>query len=56
MVNEVSNLIKRGIHSQILDGRLNKTAMPQEIKMLLVKIICYAASPFIKDLNYLERL
>ena len=44
MVNEVSNLLERGIHIKTLDGRLDTTAMPKEITMLLVSILGYAAS------------
>ena len=44
MVNEVSNLLERGIHIKTLDGRLDTTAMPREITMLLVSILGYAAS------------
>ena len=44
MVNEVSNLIESGIHIKILDGRLDTTAIPREITMLLVSILGYAAS------------
>ena len=36
MVNEVSNLLERGIHIKTLDGRLDTTTMPKEITMLLV--------------------
>ena len=44
MVNEVSNLLERGIHIKTLDGRLDTTSMPKEITMLLVSILGYAAS------------
>jgi DNA invertase Pin-like site-specific DNA recombinase len=44
MVNEVSKLVERGIHIKTLDGRLDTTAMPKEITMLLVSILGYAAS------------
>ena len=44
MVNEVSNLLERGIQIKTLDGRLDTTAMPKEITMLLVSILGYAAS------------
>ena len=44
MVNEVSNLLERGIHIKTLDGRLDTTAMPKEITMLIVSILGYAAS------------
>ena len=36
MVNEVSKLIERGIHIKTLDNRLDTTAMPKEITMLIV--------------------
>ena len=35
MVNEVSKLIERGIHIKTLDKRLDTTAMPKEITMLI---------------------
>ena len=44
MVNEVSKLIERGIHIKTLDNRLDTTAMPKEITMLIVSILGYAAS------------
>ena len=44
MVNEVSNLLERGIHIKTLDGRLDTSSMPKEITMLLVSILGYAAS------------
>ena len=44
MVNEVANLLERGIHIKTLDGRFNSTTMPKEITMLLVSILGYAAS------------
>ena len=44
MVNEVSNLLERGIHIKTLDGRLDTIAMPREITLLLVSILGYAAS------------
>tara|TARA_X000001036_G_scaffold366944_1_gene351929 strand:- start:2189 stop:2764 length:576 start_codon:yes stop_codon:yes gene_type:complete len=44
MVNEVSKLIEKGIHIKTLDGRLDTTAMPKEITMLIVSILGYAAS------------
>ena len=44
MVNEVSKLIKRGIHIKTLDKRLDLIAMPKEIKMLIVSILGYTAS------------
>ena len=43
MVNEVSKLIERGIHIKTLDKRLDTTAMPKEITMLIVSILGYAA-------------
>ena len=44
MVNEVSNLLDRGINIKTLDGRLDTTSTPKEITMLLVSILGYAAS------------
>ena len=44
MVNEVSKLLERGIHIKTLDKRLDTTAMPKEITMLIVSILGYAAS------------
>ena len=44
MVNEVSKLIERGISIKTLDKRLDTTAMPKEITMLIVSILGYAAS------------
>ena len=44
MVNEVSKLLERGMHIKTLDGRLDTTAMPKEITMLIVSILGYAAS------------
>ena len=44
MVNQVSDLLERGIHIKTLDGRLDTTAMPAEITMLIVSILGYAAS------------
>ena len=44
MVNEVSNLLERGIHIKTLDKRLDTTAMPKEITMLIVSVLGYAAS------------
>ena len=44
MVNEVSVLLERGIQIRTLDGRLDTTAMPKEITMLIVSILGYAAS------------
>ena len=44
MVNEVSNLLERGIQLKTLDKRLDTTAMPKEITMLIVSVLGYAAS------------
>ena len=44
MVNEVSNLLKRGIQIRTLDKRLDTTAMSKEITMLIVSVLGYAAS------------
>ena len=44
MVNEVSKLLERNIHIKTLDKRLDTTAMPKEITMLIVSILGYAAS------------
>ena len=44
MVNEVSKLLERGIQIKTLDKRLDTTAMPKEITMLIVSILGYAAS------------
>ena len=44
MINEVSKLLERGIHIKTLDKRLDTTAMPKEITMLIVSILGYAAS------------
>ena len=44
MVNEVSNLLERGIQIKTLDKRLDTTAMPKEITMLIVSVLGYAAS------------
>ena len=44
MVNEVSKLLERGIQIKTLDNRLDTTAMPKEITMLIVSILGYAAS------------
>ena len=44
MVNEVSNLLERGVHIKTLDKRLDTTAMPKEITMLIVSVLGYAAS------------
>ncbi len=43
MVNQVSDLLELGIHIKTLDGRLDTTAMPVEITMLIVSILGYAA-------------
>ena len=51
MVNEVSKLIERGIHIKTLDGRLDTTAMPKEITMLIVSILGYAASQELSQLK-----
>ena len=51
MVNEVSKLIERGIHIKTLDGRLDTTAMPKEITMLIVSILGYAASQELEQIN-----
>ena len=50
MVNEVSKLIERGIHLKTFDGRLDTTAMPKEITMLIVSILGYAASEELKQI------
>ena len=44
MVNEASNLLERGIHIRTLDKRLDTTAMPKVIAMLIVPFLGYAAS------------
>ncbi len=44
MINEVSKLLERGISIKTLDKRLDTTAMPKEITMLIVSILGYAAS------------
>ena len=51
MVNEVSKLIERGIHIKTLDGRLDTTAMPKEITMLIVSILGYAASQELQQIK-----
>ena len=51
MVNEVSNLLERGIHIKTLDGRLDTTAMPKEITMLIVSILGYAASQELEQIK-----
>ena len=51
MVNEVSKLIERGTHIKTLDGRLDTTAMPKEITMLIVSILGYAASQELEQIK-----
>ena len=51
MVNEVSKLIERGIHIKTLDGRLDTSAMPKEITMLIVSILGYAASQELEQIK-----
>ncbi len=51
MVNEVSNLMERGIHIKTLDSRLDTTAMPKEITMLIVSILGYAASQELQQIK-----
>tara|TARA_Y100001968_G_scaffold275735_1_gene269615 strand:+ start:92 stop:679 length:588 start_codon:yes stop_codon:yes gene_type:complete len=51
MVNEVSKLIERGIHIKTLDKRLDTTAMPKEITMLIVSILGYAASQELEQIS-----
>ena len=51
MVNEVSNLLERGIQIKTLDGRLDTTAMPKEITMLIVSILGYAASQELEQIK-----
>ena len=51
MVNEVSNLLERGIQIVTLDNRLNTTKMPKEITMLIVSILGYAASEELKAIK-----
>ena len=51
MVNEVSKLIERGIHIKTLDGRLDTTAMPKEITLLIVSILGYAASQELEQIK-----
>ena len=51
MVNEVSKLIERGIHIKTLDNRLDTTAMPKEITMLIVSILGYAASQELEQIK-----
>ena len=51
MVNEVSKLIERGINIKTLDKRLDTTAMPKEITMLIVSILGYAASQELEQIK-----
>ena len=51
MVNEVSKLLERGIAIKTLDKRLDTTAMPKEITMLLVSILGYAASQELEQIK-----
>ena len=51
MVNEVSKLLERGIHIKTLDNRLDTTAMPKEITMLIVSILGYAASQELEQIK-----
>ena len=51
MVNEVSKLIEKGINIKTLDGRLDTTAMPKEITMLIVSILGYAASQELEQIK-----
>ena len=51
MVNEVSKLIEGGIHIKTLDKRLDTTAMPKEITMLIVSILGYAASQELEQIK-----
>ncbi len=51
MVNEVSNLLERGIHIKTLDARLDTSAMPKEITMLIVSILGYAASQELQQIK-----
>ena len=51
MVNEVSKLIERGVHIKTLDNRLDTTAMPKEITMLIVSILGYAASQELEQIK-----
>ena len=44
MVNEVSNLLERGIQLRTMDKRLDTAAMPREITMLIFSVLGYAAS------------
>ena len=51
MVNEVSKLIEKGINIKTLDKRLDTTAMPKEITMLIVSILGYAASQELEQIK-----
>ena len=51
MINEVSKLLERGIHIKTLDNRLDTTAMPKEITMLIVSILGYAASQELEQIK-----
>ena len=51
MVNEVSKLLERNIAIKTLDNRLDTTAMPKEITMLIVSILGYAASQELSQLK-----
>ena len=51
MVNEVSNLLERGIQIKTLDKRLDTTAMPKEITMLIVSVLGYAASQELEQIK-----
>ena len=51
MVNEVSVLLERGIQIRTLDGRLDTTAKPKEITMLIVSILGYAASQELQQIK-----
>ena len=51
MVNEVSKLLERGISIKTLDKRLDTTAMPKEITMLIVSILGYAASQELEQIK-----
>ena len=51
MVNEVSKLLERNIQIRTLDKRLDTTAMPKEITMLIVSILGYAASQELEQIK-----
>ena len=51
MVNEISVLLERGIQIRTLDGRLDTTAMPKEITMLIVSILGYAATQELQQIK-----